>query len=58
MSDYPGPHGIPDANPEAVIIGPPLDGTKNPQSALGATFSDITGVVAYQYAPSFSVSHE
>ncbi|KAI0333748.1 DNase I-like protein [Cubamyces sp. BRFM 1775] len=44
-----GPDGLPDANPETVIIGSPLDGTKNPSVSLGKTFSDITGVVLYQF---------
>ncbi|CDO71685.1 hypothetical protein BN946_scf184915.g29 [Trametes cinnabarina] len=44
-----GPEGVPDANPEVVIIGSPLDGTKNPTVSLGKTFSDITGIVAYQF---------
>ncbi|KAJ7069845.1 DNase I-like protein [Mycena amicta] len=44
-----GPDGIPDANPETVIIGAPLDGTKNPQVAIGTTLTDITGVVTYQF---------
>ena len=43
-----GPDGIPDGNPEAVMIGSPIDGTKNPQPALGVGLSDITGVVTYQ----------
>lgn len=44
-----GPDGLPDGNPETVIIGSPLDGTTNPSTALGTTLSDITGVVLYQY---------
>ncbi|OSD07381.1 DNase I-like protein [Trametes coccinea BRFM310] len=44
-----GPDGVPDANPEVVIIGSPLDGSKNPSVSLGKTFSDITGIVAYQF---------
>ncbi|KAI0763618.1 DNase I-like protein [Trametes elegans] len=44
-----GPGGVPDANPEVVIIGSPLDGTKNPSVSLGKTFSDITGVIIYQF---------
>lgn len=44
-----GPDGLPDLNPEMVIIGSPLDGTKNPTMAIGKTLSDITGVVQYQY---------
>ena len=43
-----GPDGTPDANPEVIIIGSPLDGTKNPQVCLGKTFKDITGVIVYQ----------
>ena len=35
-----------DSNPEAIIIGTPLDGTKNPTTAkMGDQFEDITGVV-------------
>ncbi|KAJ9655013.1 hypothetical protein H2198_006058 [Neophaeococcomyces mojaviensis] len=35
-----------DGNPEAIIIGDPLDGTNNPKSTkLGDTLGDITGVV-------------
>ncbi|KAK3332854.1 Endonuclease/exonuclease/phosphatase [Cercophora scortea] len=35
-----------DSNPEAIIIGPPLDGTKNPtDSKMGDLVEDITGVV-------------
>ncbi|PPQ68328.1 hypothetical protein CVT24_004809 [Panaeolus cyanescens] len=44
-----GPGGIPDGNPETVIIGPPLDGTKNPQTAVGIGLSDITGIVTYRF---------
>ncbi|KAF9077552.1 Endonuclease/exonuclease/phosphatase [Rhodocollybia butyracea] len=44
-----GPDNIPDANPEAVIIGSPLDGSENPNVSLGVTLSDITGVVQYQF---------
>ena len=39
-----GPGGIPDGNPEAVIVGTPLDGTKNVATALGNIHDDITGV--------------
>ncbi|KAF8895444.1 Endonuclease/exonuclease/phosphatase [Infundibulicybe gibba] len=42
-----GPGGVPDGNPETVIIGSPLDKTKNPKVAVGVGLSDITGVVAY-----------
>ncbi|KAF7314189.1 DNase I-like protein [Mycena kentingensis (nom. inval.)] len=44
-----GPDGLPDANPEAVIIGSPLDGTKNPKVAMGTKLSDIVGVVTYEF---------
>ncbi|KAK0201117.1 Endonuclease/exonuclease/phosphatase [Desarmillaria ectypa] len=44
-----GPDGIPDANPEVVIIGSPTDGTENPSVAVGVRLSDIIGVVTYQY---------
>ncbi|KAK0213662.1 Endonuclease/exonuclease/phosphatase [Armillaria fumosa] len=44
-----GPDGIPDANPEVVIIGSPTDGTKNPTVAVGVKLSDIVGVVTYQF---------
>ncbi|ETW81750.1 hypothetical protein HETIRDRAFT_125191 [Heterobasidion irregulare TC 32-1] len=44
-----GPDGIPDANPEAIIIGSPLDGAKNPKVAVGTKLSDITGVIQYQF---------
>ncbi|KAJ6508882.1 DNase I-like protein [Mycena sanguinolenta] len=44
-----GLFGIPDANPEAIIIGAPLDGTKNPPTAIGTTLTDIVGVVTYQF---------
>ncbi|KAF2262122.1 DNase I-like protein [Lojkania enalia] len=39
-----------DANPEAIIIGSPLDGSSNPSSTkLGDTLSEITGVVTYAF---------
>ncbi|KIK69647.1 hypothetical protein GYMLUDRAFT_66947 [Collybiopsis luxurians FD-317 M1] len=38
-----------DANPEAIIIGAPLDGTTNPVVSLGVKLSDITGVIQYQF---------
>ncbi|KAK7681573.1 hypothetical protein QCA50_015306 [Cerrena zonata] len=44
-----GPDGVPDSNPETVIIGVPVDGTKNPKTSVGKTFQDITGVVQYQF---------
>ena len=44
-----GPDGIPDGNPEAILIGAPLDKSRNPQVTVGVGLSDITGVVTYQY---------
>ncbi|KAF8917097.1 endonuclease/exonuclease/phosphatase [Mucidula mucida] len=44
-----GEDNIPDANPEVVIIGDPLDGTTNPTVAVGVQLSDITGVVTYSF---------
>ncbi|KAJ7761516.1 DNase I-like protein [Mycena maculata] len=44
-----GPDGIPDGNPESVIIGGPLDGTTNPNVTMGVGLSDITGVVTYEF---------
>jgi predicted extracellular nuclease len=39
-----------DSNPEAIIIGDPLDGTKNPSdSKMGDSYADITGVVQYAF---------
>ncbi|KAF8476024.1 Endonuclease/exonuclease/phosphatase [Kalaharituber pfeilii] len=39
-----------DANPEAIIVGGPLDGTSNePNTRLGDYLEDITGVVTYAF---------
>ncbi|KAG7125368.1 hypothetical protein HYQ45_018978 [Verticillium longisporum] len=38
-----------DANPETVLIGSPLDGTRNPESKMGDKLADITGVVTYSF---------
>ncbi|KAF7174059.1 hypothetical protein CNMCM5623_006354 [Aspergillus felis] len=39
-----------DLNPEAVIVGSPLDGSKNPtDTKLGDLIGDITGVIAPAY---------
>lgn len=43
-----GPDGTPDANPEVLIVGPPLDGTRNPSVAVGQGLEDITGVIVQQ----------
>ncbi len=43
-----GPNGIPDGNPETVMIGSPIDGTKNPKPAVGVQYTDITGIVHQQ----------
>ncbi|KAI0755143.1 DNase I-like protein [Daedaleopsis nitida] len=44
-----GPDGVPDANPEAIMVGSPLDGTKSPKVSLGKQLADITGIVVYQF---------
>ncbi|KAF8527538.1 DNase I-like protein [Hysterangium stoloniferum] len=44
-----GVNGVPDLNPEVIIVGSPLDGTKNPKVSIGAGLSTITGVVHYQF---------
>jgi len=39
-----------DSNPEAIIIGTPLDGTRNPtDTVLGDSIADITGIVQYTF---------
>ncbi|OLN85339.1 hypothetical protein CCHL11_04272 [Colletotrichum chlorophyti] len=38
-----------DSNPEAIVIGTPLDGTKNPESKMGDQLAEITGVVTYAF---------
>jgi hypothetical protein len=39
-----------DANPEAIIIGTPLDGTKNPTTTkMGDDVEEITGIVSYAF---------
>ncbi|KAH0320170.1 DNase I-like protein, partial [Aureobasidium melanogenum] len=39
-----------DANPEAIVIGSPLDGSKNPAvTRVGDSLGDITGVVTYAF---------
>ncbi|KAH7920973.1 DNase I-like protein [Leucogyrophana mollusca] len=44
-----GSDGLPTPHPEMVVIGKPLDGTKNPTVSIGTTLSDITGIVQFQY---------
>ncbi|KAI1797347.1 DNase I-like protein [Ganoderma leucocontextum] len=44
-----GPNEAPPAHPEAIFIGRPLDGTRNPKAVMGAVLSDITGVITYQF---------
>ncbi|OCH95417.1 DNase I-like protein [Obba rivulosa] len=41
--------GVPNAHPEAIFVGHPLDGTRNPKPFMGAALSNITGVVTYQF---------
>lgn len=57
MLKLPGLDGIPDANPEAIIVGSPLDGTKNAPTALGNAYEDITGVITYECVPQLRVLH-
>ncbi|KAF5509311.1 hypothetical protein CGCF413_v002351 [Colletotrichum fructicola] len=38
-----------DSNPEAIVIGSPLDGTSNPESKMGDQLTEITGVVTYAF---------
>ncbi|KAF4929148.1 hypothetical protein CGCVW01_v001649 [Colletotrichum viniferum] len=38
-----------DSNPEAIVIGSPLDGTSNPESKMGDQLTEITGVVTYTF---------
>lgn len=39
-----------DANPEAILIGTPLDGSKNPTNTkMGDDVADITGIVTYAF---------
>jgi predicted extracellular nuclease len=39
-----------DANPETIVIGTPLDGTKNPTDAkMGDSIDEITGIVSYAF---------
>lgn len=43
-------HSFLDANPETIIIGTPLDGTRNPTTIkLGDQLADITGVITWQF---------
>ncbi|KAK7056736.1 hypothetical protein VNI00_002453 [Paramarasmius palmivorus] len=44
-----GADGIVNGGSEAIVIGTPLDGTKNPSVAVGTSVSDIVGVVTYQF---------
>ncbi|KAH7909912.1 DNase I-like protein [Hygrophoropsis aurantiaca] len=44
-----GSDKFPTPHPETVVIGKPLDGSKNPTVSIGTTLSDITGIVQYEY---------
>ncbi|KAG0634248.1 Endonuclease/exonuclease/phosphatase [Tuber brumale] len=46
LTIVPGSAGA-DANPEAIRIGSPLDGTKNEATKLGDKLEEITGVITY-----------
>ncbi|KAI0030438.1 Endonuclease/exonuclease/phosphatase [Vararia minispora EC-137] len=43
------PDGVPDANPEAILVGQPLDRSRNPDVSIGTKLSDIVGIVDYQH---------
>ncbi|KAL8902406.1 MAG: hypothetical protein Q9207_004741, partial [Kuettlingeria erythrocarpa] len=39
-----------DSNPETILIGPPLDGTRNPNTTkLGDTLTDVTGIIQHAF---------
>ena len=39
-----------DSNPETIIVGSPLDGTRNPNTTkLGDSLTDVTGIVQYNF---------
>ncbi|KAI0783692.1 Endonuclease/exonuclease/phosphatase [Abortiporus biennis] len=40
---------VPDAHPEAILIGRALDGTKNPKTVMGMGLTSITGIATYQF---------
>lgn len=40
--------GLPDAHPEVILIGRPLDGTRLPKVPVGSQLTNVTGVVTYQ----------
>ncbi|KIJ59068.1 hypothetical protein HYDPIDRAFT_33575 [Hydnomerulius pinastri MD-312] len=44
-----GSDGLPTPHPDEIVIGKPLDGSKNPKVAIGTTLSDISGIVQYEY---------
>ena len=44
------PIPVGDGNPEAILVGAPLDGTKNPKGLkLGDSVTNITGILTYVY---------
>jgi hypothetical protein len=50
ISDAPstGPDGLPNSNPEAILVHQPIDGTKSPTTSVGAALSAVTGIIHYQ----------
>lgn len=44
-----GLSNVPNANPEVIIVGEPLDKTTNPSVAIGTKLSSVTGIVHYQF---------
>ncbi len=44
--------GVPPAHSEAILVGRPLDGSRNPKTMMGMKLANITGVVTYQVCTS------
>ncbi|THH01613.1 hypothetical protein EW026_g1134 [Hermanssonia centrifuga] len=40
---------VPYSHSETILIGHPLDNSRNPRPYMGVTLSDITGIVTYQF---------
>lgn len=43
-----GEDGVPYTNSEAILIGHALDRSRSPQTIMGTTLQDITGILTYQ----------
>ncbi|KAH8916802.1 DNase I-like protein [Atractiella rhizophila] len=42
-------HGYPDLNPEAIVIGGPLDNSNSPDVWIGSKIETVTGIVTNQF---------